>query len=34
MRRVLMHGDPADVLQPGNLARAFGLDVLNRGGAA
>lgn len=34
MRRVLMHGDPADVLQPENLARAFGLDVLNRGGAA
>lgn len=34
MRRVLMHGDPADVLQPENLARAFGLDVLNRGGGA
>lgn len=31
MRRVLMHGDPAEVLQPDNLALAFGLDVLNRG---
>ena len=30
MRRVLMHGDPADVLQPDNLALAFGLDVMNR----
>ncbi len=26
MRRVLMHGDPATVLRPENLARAFGLD--------
>ncbi|MFD8741255.1 metal ABC transporter ATP-binding protein, partial [Streptomyces sp. NPDC059618] len=31
MRRVLMHGDPSEVLQPDNLALAFGLDVLNRG---
>lgn len=31
MRRVLMHGDPDEVLQPNNLALAFGLDVLNRG---
>lgn len=31
MRRVLMHGDPDEVLQPDNLALAFGLDVLNRG---
>ena len=31
MRRVLMHGDPQEVLQPENLALAFGLDVLNRG---
>ena len=30
MRRVLMHGDPAVVLQPENLALAFGLDVMNR----
>lgn len=30
MRRVLMHGDPETVLQPDNLALAFGLDVLNR----
>lgn len=28
MRRVLLHGDPAHVLQPDNLALAFGLDVL------
>ncbi|MGJ9404309.1 metal ABC transporter ATP-binding protein [Arthrobacter sp. KK5.5] len=34
MRRVLMHGDPREVLQPHNLAQAFGLDVLKRGGAA
>ncbi|KUF06468.1 metal ABC transporter ATP-binding protein [Leucobacter sp. G161] len=34
MRRVLMHGPPQDVLQPENLARAFGLDVLERGEAA
>lgn len=31
MRRVLMHGNPAEVLRPENLARAFGLDVLNQG---
>lgn len=30
MRRVLMHGDPAEILRPENLALAFGLDVLNR----
>ncbi len=30
MHRVLMHGDPTEVLQPDNLALAFGLDVLNR----
>jgi manganese transport system ATP-binding protein len=30
MRRVLMHGAPELVLQPENLAMAFGLDVLNR----
>lgn len=30
MRRVLMHGDPAEVLQPENLSLAFGLDVINR----
>ncbi|KIP51750.1 metal ABC transporter ATP-binding protein [Leucobacter komagatae] len=34
MRRVLMHGPPADVLQPENLALAFGLDVLGRGESA
>ena len=28
MRRVLVHGDPATVLEPENLAAAFGLDVL------
>jgi manganese transport system ATP-binding protein len=33
MRKVLMHGDPEVVLQPENLAMAFGLDVLNRSGA-
>lgn len=27
MRKVLMHGDPEDVLRPENLALAFGLDV-------
>lgn len=32
MRRVLMHGAPEEVLKPDNLARAFGLDVLNRNG--
>lgn len=31
MRSVLMHSSPAEVLQPTNLARAFGLDVLQRG---
>lgn len=30
MRRVLMHGDPDEILKPDNLALAFGLDVLNR----
>ena len=30
MRRVLLHGTPAEVLQPENLALAFGLDVMNR----
>ena len=30
MRRVLMHGDPVEVLQPENLALAFGLDVMKR----
>ena len=33
MRRVLLHGTPADVLQPENLALAFGLDVMRRSGA-
>jgi manganese transport system ATP-binding protein len=33
MRKVLMHGAPEVVLQPENLAMAFGLDVLNRDGA-
>ena len=28
MRRVLMHAAPSEVLQPQNLARAFGIDVL------
>jgi manganese transport system ATP-binding protein len=32
MRKVLMHGAPDVVLQPENLAMAFGLDVLNRNG--
>jgi manganese transport system ATP-binding protein len=31
MRKVLMHGRPDVVLQPENLAMAFGLDVMNRG---
>ncbi|NQD88029.1 metal ABC transporter ATP-binding protein [Paenarthrobacter sp. CM16] len=31
MRKVLMHGSPDTVLQPENLAIAFGLDVMNRG---
>jgi manganese transport system ATP-binding protein len=30
MRRVLMHGDPHEVLQPEALALAFGLDVMHR----
>ncbi|WP_378740381.1 metal ABC transporter ATP-binding protein [Nocardia brasiliensis] len=30
MRSVLEHGDPEVVLRPENLARAFGLDVMNR----
>lgn len=30
MRRVLMHGPPGEVLRPENLARAFGLDVMDR----
>jgi manganese transport system ATP-binding protein len=30
MRKVLMHGSPDTVLQPENLAMAFGLDVMNR----
>ncbi|GAB4588248.1 metal ABC transporter ATP-binding protein [Nocardia sp. IFM 10818] len=30
MQTVLAHGDPDEVLLPENLARAFGLDVLNR----
>lgn len=34
MRTVLMHDDPATVLQPANLARAFGLDVLDDGRGA
>ncbi|MEX5272195.1 metal ABC transporter ATP-binding protein [Kocuria sabuli] len=30
LRKVLLHGRPAEVLQPENLARAFGLNVLKR----
>ncbi|MDN5888016.1 metal ABC transporter ATP-binding protein [Arthrobacter sp. AOP36-C1-22] len=30
MRKVLMHASPDEVLQPENLARAFGLDVMDR----
>jgi manganese transport system ATP-binding protein len=30
LRKVLLHGRPADVLQPNNLAMAFGLNVLER----
>lgn len=30
-RSVLLHSTPAEVLRPSNLARAFGLDVLQRG---
>lgn len=33
MHRVLMHGEPSEVLQPQHLALAFGLDVLGRNGA-
>ena len=29
MRTVLLHDDPDTVLQPHNLARAFGIDILN-----
>lgn len=32
MTKVLMHGTPQVVLQPQNLALAFGLDPMNRGG--
>lgn len=32
--RVLMHSTPQEVLQPENIVRAFGVDVLPRGGAA
>ncbi|MBC9953762.1 metal ABC transporter ATP-binding protein [Leucobacter sp. cx-42] len=31
MRKVLMHGAPEEVLRPEQLARAFGLDVMQRG---
>jgi manganese transport system ATP-binding protein len=31
MRRVLMHDTTRKVLQPNNLALAFGIDVLGRG---
>ncbi|MGW1347377.1 metal ABC transporter ATP-binding protein [Kribbella sp. NPDC002412] len=34
LRRVLFHGSVAEALQPVNLARAFGLDVLEQEGAA
>ncbi len=34
MRRVLMHGPPREVLQPKNLALAFGMNVPDRSGAA
>ncbi|PPK92270.1 manganese transport system ATP-binding protein [Kineococcus xinjiangensis] len=33
LRRVLLHSTPAEVLEPANLAMAFGLDVLGRGRA-
>ncbi|GAB7191885.1 metal ABC transporter ATP-binding protein [Kineococcus sp. NUM-3379] len=33
MRRVLLHSTPEEVLDPRNLALAFGLDVLGRGRA-
>ena len=32
MTRVLMHGKPQEVLRPENLALAFGLDPMKRGG--
>lgn len=31
MRRVLMQGEPGEILRPENLAMAFGLDPMNRG---
>ena len=34
MRRVLLQGEPQEVLRPENLALAFGLDVMNAGAAA
>lgn len=34
MRRVLLQGEPQEVLRPENLALAFGLDVMKRGAAA
>lgn len=34
LRRVLFHGSVEEALQPVNLARAFGLDVLEQEGAA
>lgn len=34
MRRVLLHGEPQEVLRPENLALAFGLDVMNSGDGA
>ncbi|MGI8311795.1 metal ABC transporter ATP-binding protein [Saccharopolyspora hattusasensis] len=30
MRKVLLYGTPGEVLEPGNLALAFGVDVLDR----
>lgn len=34
LRHVLFHGPVADAVRPENLARAFGLDVLEGKGAA
>lgn len=34
LQRVLFHGSVTEALQPANLARAFGLDVLEQEGAA
>ncbi|MBK7820640.1 MAG: metal ABC transporter ATP-binding protein [Tessaracoccus sp.] len=34
LRKVLFQGPVADALTPSNLARAFGLDTLDQGGAA